>query len=317
MGVLRSLLPNFLSRGALDAAARVIREVGEIQARPGVLSSDVAAAVESLIDDLSEGEVVEELIRALEDGTVAPDAEELSGLLKHLRPRAMTALIKGAEETRDPAAGDVLRGAIKSIAEHNPEVIIQLLSADDPSVVSGAVRLAGRMQIEGASNALVRLLDHGPRQVRRVVVETAAAVPSSVLAGALQRILRDEDRELRVAAAKVLGDMRYAPAAGDFRSVIDDRHFKEADVTEKVAIFEAFGFVAGAEGIAFLDRILNSRRGLLGRREQPEMRAGAALGLGRAGSPEALAALGRASDDDDPVARSAVSRAQRTAEAKG
>lgn len=313
MDVLRSLLPNFLSRGAIGEAARVIQEVGEIQARPGVLSPDVESMIEGLKDDLSAPEAVEELIRALEDGSISPDAEELSSLLQYLRPPALTALLKGAEETRDPSTAGVLLRAIQWMAEGDPEVVIRLLSAEDPSVLSGAIRLVGEMKIAEAGSALVRLLEHGPRQVRKVVVETAATVPSSVLAEALRRLLRDEDRELRVTVAKVLGDMEYAPAAEDFRAMIDDRRFRDADVSEKVVVFEAFGLVAGSEGVAFLDRMLNGR-GLLGRREPPEMRAGAALGLGKIGGAEASAALGRASRDDDPVVRSAVGRAQRGAE---
>ena len=313
MDVLRSLLPNFLSRGALSEAARVIQEVGEIQARPGVLPPEVDSMIEGLKDDLSAPDAVEELIRALEDGSISPDAEELSSLLQYLRPRALTALLKGAEETRDPSTAGVLLRAIQAMAEGDPEVVIRLLSAEDPSVVSGAIRLVGEMKIVEAGSALVGLLEHGPRQVRKLVVETAAVVPSSVLAGALGRLLRDEDRELRVTAAKVLGDMEYAPAAEDFRAVIDDRRFRDADVSEKVVIFEAFGLVAGSKGISFLDRMLNGR-GILGRREPPEMRAGAALGLGKIGGAEASAALGRASRDDDPVVRSAVGRAQKGAE---
>ena len=309
--ILRSLVPNFLSRGALSESARVIGEIVEMRSRTGVLSAE--ALTEGLTDDLSSSEVVEELIRALEDGSVAPDAEELGELLRHLRAEAVTSLLKGAEETRDASVAEVLRKAIQSIAEGNSELVIRLLMAEDPSVVVGAVRLASQMQIAEAGNALVRLLDDGPRQVRKVIVDVAAGVPSSVLAGALQKILRDEDRELRVAAARVLGEMRYAPAADDFRTVIEDKGFRHADVTEKVAFFESFGMLAGEEAIPFLDQILNGR-GLLRRREPAEIRAGAALGLGMIVGAQAAEALERASGDDDPVVRSAVVRARRARE---
>ena len=314
LGILRSMVPNFLSRGALAPAGRVIAEIRDIRERPDVLSVEAEALAEGLTDDLSTPEAIQELIRGLEDGNVEAATGELATLLRYLRPAALTSLLKGAEETRDAGVADVLRGAIQGIAEGNKEVVIHLLAADDPSVASGAVRLAGKMKIAEAGNALVRLLEEGPRQVRKVIVETAAEVPSSVLAGALQRLLSDEDRELRVSAARVLGDMKYAPAAEDFRRVIDDKRFRASDVTEKVAFFEAYGLLAGDEAVAFLDRILNGK-GLLGRREPAELRAGAALGLGRIGSALAQEALDRVSPDDEPVVRSAVSRARRNEEA--
>ena len=52
-------------------------------------------------------------------------------------------------------------------------------------------------------------------------------------------------------------------------------------------------------------------RSLLGRRESPEIRACAALALGKLGSPAAAKALEGARNETDPVVRSAVSRALR------
>ncbi len=57
-----------------------------------------------------------------------------------------------------------------------------------------------------------------------------------------------------------------------------------------------------------LDDILNTT-GFLGRRNPTELRACAALGLGRANTPEARKALEEAQGDDDPVVRNAVLRA--------
>ena len=101
--------------------------------------------------------------------------------------------------------------------------------------------------------------------------------------------------------------MKYAPAGGEFRAVIEEKGFQDADVTEKVAFFEAYGMLAGDEAVPFLDRLLNGK-GLFGRRENAEIRAGAALGLGRIRGPRPAEALNKASRDDDPVVYSAVSR---------
>ena len=59
-----------------------------------------------------------------------------------------------------------------------------------------------------------------------------------------------------------------------------------------------------------LDGFLNGR-GFLGRKESGEIRACAALALGKMKAPEATAALEKAAEEQDPVVRSAVSRALR------
>jgi HEAT repeat protein len=62
--------------------------------------------------------------------------------------------------------------------------------------------------------------------------------------------------------------------------------------------------------VDLLDRLLNGR-GFLGRREQAEIRACAALGLGKIDAPEAVTALQAALNEEEPVVRSAVNRALR------
>ncbi|MDQ3556778.1 MAG: HEAT repeat domain-containing protein, partial [Gemmatimonadota bacterium] len=74
--------------------------------------------------------------------------------------------------------------------------------------------------------------------------------------------------------------------------------------------FEAYGSAAGAAGVPRLERLLNGR-GWLGRRETEEVRACAALALGRIPVPAAKQALASAAGDPDPVVRNAVSRAIR------
>ncbi|HEX7238854.1 MAG TPA: hypothetical protein VF263_01200, partial [Longimicrobiaceae bacterium] len=130
-------------------------------------------------------------------------------------------------------------------------------------------------------------------------------------AHALQGALDDGEREVRIAAARALSALRYTPARAALEAAVaSKRLLREADLTERIAFFEAFGSVAGEAGVAELDRILNGKS-WLGRREDPETRACAALGLSRAGLPAARKALAAASADPDPVVRSAVGRAIR------
>ncbi|RMH12399.1 MAG: HEAT repeat domain-containing protein, partial [Gemmatimonadetes bacterium] len=69
-----------------------------------------------------------------------------------------------------------------------------------------------------------------------------------------------------------------------------------------------------AEAVKVLDGILNGK-GFLGRREPAEIRACAARGLGQVKNAAARTALEKASRTDDPVVRTAVSKALRGEEA--
>jgi HEAT repeat protein len=62
--------------------------------------------------------------------------------------------------------------------------------------------------------------------------------------------------------------------------------------------------------VAALEKML-AAKGLLGKKEDPETRACAAMALGKMRTPEARAALERASQDKEPLVRNAISRALR------
>src|SRR5207248_9567880 len=81
-------------------------------------------------------------------------------------------------------------------------------------------------------------------------------------------------------------------------------------LTWRSAFVEAYGALAGAKGIPALDKLLVAK-GLLGKREDPETRACAAMALGKIRTPEARAVLERAAQDKEPLVRNAVARAMR------
>ena len=77
-----------------------------------------------------------------------------------------------------------------------------------------------------------------------------------------------------------------------------------------MAFFEAFGLLCGDRGIVLLDGMLHAK-GFMGKRDDSEIRACAAMALGKIGSPKAMESLNRATSEKDVIVRNAVSRAIR------
>ena len=128
---------------------------------------------------------------------------------------------------------------------------------------------------------------------------------------ALDRALNDQDREIRVNAMRALALRNHKASTARFQSLIKSKEIRDADISEKTAVFEGFGALAGDSGVPELDAILNAKAGFLGKRDDSGIRAAAAMGLGRIGTSRAREALNRASADKDPVVRNAVAKALR------
>ncbi len=310
IGILRTLLPNFLSRGALGSAARVLGELDRLLRAEGVLGSEAREAAEELLGDIGGVQALGELVRALTDGSLSPSPEELAGFLRHLHTKALAPLLRSAETVDDRRLQRVIRDAIGQIARKRPSELTVLLEHDDAVVVRGAARLIGETGFTGAGAALGRLLTHEDREVRITAVESARMLRASSAAGALVNALTDRDDGVRAAAARAVGALRYRPALGALRSRVRGKEIRQAHRTEKIAFFEAYGLVGGGEAVEELDELLNGR-GFLGRRQPEEIRASAALALGKMEVPRAMEALERAMGDDNPVVQAAVNRALR------
>lgn len=308
--ILSTLLPNFLSRGALVAATSVLQELRRLERVEGVFDEQRIQESRQILDRISAPEAIEELIQALFDGTIRASASQLGGFLQFLRGGALSPLLRASETVEHKELQAVLREAVQGIAAHNKAAVVALLEEADPIIASGAARLAGEMQISEAGPALASLLAHEDAAVRLAAVEAATTLKASTAAGALEKTLDDPEREVRIAAAKALGALRYRPAAETLAAMVRGREIRQADITEKVAVFEAYGIVAEADGLDVLDDLLNGK-GFLGKREPTEIRAAAALALGRIPGDQARAALEKATQDDDPVVRSNVNRALR------
>jgi hypothetical protein len=310
ISILNLLIPALLSRGELAAATRVLSELRAIESQGGVLGEDHRRDVAALLDRLSNEETLGELVQALEDGAISPSPELLGGFFGHLRAGALGTLIRASETTKSRELKPILRKAVAGIAQRNREALINFLDSRDPVVVTGALHLAGQMGVREVAPRLTGLLSHGSPQVRTAAAETILQLKATTLASHLLDTLLDPEVAVRVAAARVLQAMRSRGAAGRLKDILQSKEIRTADLSEQIAMFEAYGSVEDPQAVPFLDKYLNGK-GFLGRREPAEIRACAALALGKVGSGEARSSLREAATDDDPVVRNAVGRAMR------
>jgi HEAT repeat protein len=308
LAILRQLLPVYIGAGDLPAATSIMVELTRLM-EDGVLTGEHRDDAMALFVELGEPAVLRQLMGALEDGSIEPTSAELGIFLRHLGPSAMPVLLAAGERTQVPVLQARLREALEELARAHRPQLVQLLSLTDPEVLRGAARLAGRLAASEATAPLVQLLAARDAGVRRVTVEALVQIRNAQALTGVQAALTDEDREVRIAAARGLAALRYGPSRPRLEELLDGRIVREADLTEKIAYFEAYGAVANDASVALLDRMLNGRR-LLGR-ESPETRACAAMALGRVGTPAARAALERASGETNPMIRNAVVKALR------
>ncbi len=303
--MLGQLLPAFLGRGDLRNATKIVVEVGGLLAGSG-LSGEEREEAERLLLDLNDPQVLNQFLGSLEDGTIDPSIPDLERFLGYLGAEALPLLLRATERSESARLREKLTGALGKLAGKQAKALVELIAASDDRVALGAALQSGRLQLKSAVPALVSMYRKAEVAGRRRAIESLASISDATSLETVQDALRDDDREVRVAAARGLGAMRNPASLASLRSAVKSRALRDADLTEQIAVFEAFGTVALEDDVALLDRLLNGRR-LLGK-ESPETRACVAMALGAVGTPEARQSLLKAVSDQHPIVRNAVSK---------
>ena len=310
-GILDNFLVHLLSAGNFRSVAYLLREAGESAARARALEPQHRERIATLPDRLSEPAALSQLLQSLDEATELPPQDELTELLGELRPTAMGTVFAWLGRVQSQQLRALLETAGARLSSANTAELVRLIGGSDATVSIEAIRHAARLKTPAAVAPLSKVLGDGQTPARLAAVNALSEIGSPGALQALERAVGDSERDVRVAALRALAARTYRPALARIEGVIKSKGAKDANLTEKMALFELYGSICGDGGISLLEGLLTSRS-LLGRREEPETRACAAMALGRIASPAAIAVLQKAAANEKEVlVRNAVNQALR------
>ncbi len=310
ISIVENFIPYLLGAADFRSVAYILREVRLLVGRARELIPEHNATLVGLPARLSQADALSQLLQALDEAAVHPTEEELSELLQELTAQALPTLVGWLSKLHDPRVKELVQSSASQLAQANAAEVLKALASEDGGAQLEMVRLAGRLKLPGAPDGMEPLLASSDRTLKLAVVEALQAISSPGALRLLETAIDDSDRDVRIAAVRFLGARGYRNAMARIEAAVTGSRLKNADLTEKMAFFEAFGALVGPKGVAALDKML-AAKGLLGKKEDPETRACAAMALGKIRTPEARAALERAAQDKEPLVRNAISRALR------
>jgi len=308
--ILDGMLVNLLTSGQLRGVANLLREANVAAGRARDITPPQRELLLSLSNRMSEPSAVAQLLQSLDERTDLPPQADLNELFEQLRVGALGTIFAWLGRIGTPSVRTLLEAAADRLAAANTSELVRLLGSSEREVAIEAVRRAGSLKTAAAVPALARLLQQGEAVLRLGAVNALAEVGTPGAMQHLDRGIDDEDRDVRIASVRALGMRNHRASLQKIESALIGKRLQDGDLTEKMAFFEAFGAMCGEAGIPMLDGMLN-RKGLFGKRGDAEIRACAAMALGRIGTDASFAALRRAGTDKDILVRNAVSRALR------
>lgn len=309
--ILEQIMPHLLATGDYGAVAYLLREATVAAGRASDLAPEHRDALRGLPALLSGPTVLSQLLQALNDATTPPPQEDLDALFEQLQGETLGTILGWLKQTQRPELRTMLERTAARLASSNTAELLKLIGADDESVSLEAMRRAADLKTPAAVGQLLKVLAHPDVARRQGAAQALAEIGSPGALRALEAALDDDNRDVRLTAVRALAARGHRAALPKVEAVVKGNSVKDADLTEKMAYFEAYGTLAGDAGIPQLDGILNGRSALLRLRVDPELRACAAMALGRIGTESALEILRKAANDKDVRVRSAINRALR------
>ena len=310
LSIVETLFPNLLSKSEFRTVATVIREARVLLSRATDLPPEIRRRLEALETQLSQPAIVAQLIQSLDETPQLAGNREVTDLMGELRATALGALIEAIPKIGTPAVRSLAEGTVDRLAAAHGTEVLRLLREPPQDALPAVVALCGRLGLPQAVPGLGDLLGNPDPAVRVAAVEALAKIGTPGAMGQLERAVDDGDRNVRLAAARAAGARGYKGALKRIEAVVLGKAVKEMDLTEKMAFFEAYGAIAGPPALKTLAGMLQPR-GLLKLTQSSDLRACAAIALGKIRTPEARQVLASAADDKDLVVRNAVNRALR------
>lgn len=309
--ILQNFLPYLLAVGDFHSVATVLRELRVVLERGREFLPEHREALEGVPVRLSEPDPLSQLLQSLDEAMVHPSEEDLVELFRELRPEALETVLTWLPRLTTPTVRTLLEQAAHRLAQAHPDRVARALATDDENVLLETIRLAGRLKLPPVVPALGEIVKRRGAEVRRATVEALAAIGSPLAMKELEMALADKDRDVRISAVRTLGSRGNRNALPKIEQAVVGKALKSADLTEKTAFFEAYGLLAGPPGIESLRGMLETK-GFLRRKEDSQVRACAAMALGKIGTEEAKAILkDTLHADKDPLVRNAINKALR------
>jgi hypothetical protein len=309
LDALCGLLPSLLSTGHFEDVTHLISEARRASQSPR-LDQAQRAALERLRGSVSDARAVEQLFHALEDGDVRATPEAIRLLMRELRPEAIRSVMLWPDQMSNRDAGAAVVRAIESFFEEWPLALGRMLALPDRAVVHAALAVALRGKHPDFAE-LVAQRAHDPDPTTRLKVAGAlAAIGTPQALKLLTQMASDADGDVRASVFAAFASRPSRTTVSILEPHLSAPDLEQRGEREKRALFEAYAASAGDAGIETLERVLRGRV-KAGRRPSVHTRACAARALGRIGTARAREVLGGASEDREPVVRSAVNAALR------
>lgn len=290
--ILEEMLDLMINRGDLFHACRILESFRGLLEGEVKMPTRHQALLQAAIERAGSVERIQN-IRGMLNAGEAKDPDQFHHYVVLLHANAVKPLIDLLGTLNRMKPRRMLCEALAELAKDEVSILAHRLNDPNWFVVRNIINILGKIGKESVVEFLIPLIDHPELRVRKELIRVLEVLPGTQAKESLARFLWDEDRALRIQAARSLARWKVAEASGILLEVIKASDFAQRDFFEKKEIFDALGRVGEEDIIPFLRQILkkSSWFQFSGRAKLEELRLCAVMALKRMKTSEAIEVL--------------------------
>jgi HEAT repeat protein len=191
-----------------------------------------------------------------------------------------------------------------------------LLTNDQAYVALEAIHLLAGIDTPASRDLMLEAQAHPQAPVRLALLGAAETLDKEQQITLAVQFLDDREIEVRVAAARVLSQIRDIHAVRAIEARVKDPELAAQPLVVKQAFLSAYVMLAQVKGLPLLAKMFQDGGGLLAKKEAEELAVAAAHALGTLGTPGAISALRKAATFLNMRVRDAANEALKRARTK-
>lgn len=275
--------------GAWYLAAWIVYHVRELAKR-----SETAALARHFVAEAVGEARMRQVAGALSTSESEDTANAIASIFEACGPEVVPAVLGLIPHIHEPQRRRRLLDVAMQLGIRDLAPVRALLTNEQAFVAIEAVHLLAAIDSPLAHELLASAHAHPQAPVRAALMVVSQALPKEDRLAAAVSLLDDPELEVRIAAARALGEIRDLQAVRAIEARVKDPQFAGEPPAIKEAFLLAFVALVQVRGLPVLAKLFQDGGGLLAKREAEESAIAAARALAVLATPGAVQALRKA-----------------------
>jgi HEAT repeat protein len=243
-------------------------------------------------------------------------APRIDAFFEACGPRAVPAILTVLPTLQDPARRRAIAELVVRIGVDHLDPVRALLTSEQAFVAVEAVHILSRLDSIEAHELLLSAQSHSQGPVRASLLAQAGKLPQAQQLVLAVQLLDDHELEVKIAAARLLGQVKDIRAVRTIEAKIKDPTLLSMPTSLKHALLDCYVQLVGAKALPTLAKMFQDGGGLLAKKDAEDLAILAAHCLGSLATPGAVTALKKAGTFLNLKVREAAQEALRRTKVK-